>query len=410
MADKTIYVFIELNGENHLVGRLWPHFNKGKESASFEYDDSWLSRKDKFSLEPVLKVSHGVYHTTGNKKIFGSLADSSPDRWGRVLMRRFENVKAREDGREPRTLNEIDYLLLVNDEARQGALRFKEDIGGEFLFPASIKSIPPLVNLPQLLHAAENVSEDKESNDDLRLLLAPGSSLGGARPKASVIDLKGNLCIAKFPKKDDNNNVVLWEAVALELAHKAGINTPIWHLENIQGKAVIVIKRFDRNGKSRIPFLSAMSMLDAADNDWTNYSYMDIADILRINGAAPSEDMRELWRRIVFSILISNTDDHLRNHGFLYAGEKGWRLSPVYDVNPTNNNTGVLHTNINENDNTASIDLAMSVAEYFDLKKDEATRIVQEVSSAVSSWESVAARLKISSPEINRMRVAFKQI
>ncbi|GAB7141309.1 HipA domain-containing protein [Deferribacterales bacterium RsTz2092] len=397
MVDKKVYVFIELEGVNQLVGQMWMHFRNGTETASFEYSQEWLENDKRFSLEPSLYLSSGVQHT--NKKIFGAIGDSAPDRWGRALMKKIKTGK---------TLNEIDYLLLVNDRTRQGALRFKSDLEGEFLTTTSdMESIPPIVELSKLLAASENIVEDKETSSDLKLLFAPGSSLGGARPKASVIDNQGNLCIAKFPKKDDDSNVVLWEAVALSLAKLAGINTPNWRLVQVADKAVIVIKRFDRLNTWRIPFLSAMSMLGASDNDGQSYSYMDIADALRQSGAQPKDDLVELWRRIVFSILISNTDDHLRNHGFLYQNEQGWRLSPVYDLNPSADSTGHLHTFISQDDSTASLELALSVADYFGLNNIEATYIIDEVKSAVVDWAKVARGLNIPQTEIKRMGTAF---
>ena len=295
-------------------------------------------------------------------------------------------------GRVPRTLQEIDYLLLVDDEARQGALRFAEREGGPFLREEGIKRIPPLVELPALLSAAEHVTEDTDTEEDLRLLFAPGSSLGGARPKASVIEKDGQLAIAKFPRSDDEINTVLWEAVALALAHKAGIAVPVSRVETIGKKPVLLLRRFDRERNRRIPFLSAMSMLGAKDNE--GRSYLEIVDALRQHGAAPKEDMEALWRRLVFNILISNTDDHLRNHGFLYAGQEGWRLSPAYDLNPvpTDIKPRILTTAINEDDNTASLELAMSVAEYFELENSKAKGIAAEVGKIVSKWRNEAAR------------------
>ena len=322
-------------------------------------------------------------------------------------MRRYESKLAKEENRQPKTLNEIDYLLLVNDEARQGALRFRETKDGKFFFPGHIKSIPPLVILPKLLVAAEHIANDNENFEDIKLLLVPGSSLGGARPKASVIDKAGNLCIAKFPKSSDTHNLVLWEAVALTLAKNAGIRTQEWALEKIARKDVIIMKRFDRNGKARIPFLSAMSMLNAIDNDERTHSYMNIADAIRQCGASPKEDLTELWRRIVFSIMISNTDDHLRNHGFLYDSESGWKLSPVYDINPNPQSGGVLTTYISEDDNSANIDLALSVAEYFGLKSTKAKVIVDEIKDAVLEWETIAKSFEIKRSEIEQMKSAF---
>jgi serine/threonine-protein kinase HipA len=262
--------------------------------------------------------------------------------------------------------------------------------------------------LPRLLSATERVLEDKDSDDDLRLLLAPGSSLGGARPKASVRDRGGHLAIAKFPNQGDEVNAVLWEAVALTLAAKAGIPVPVWRLESAAGRPVLLLRRFDRERAVRIPFLSAMSMLDAKDNQ--TRSYLEFADVLRQHGAAPKEDMHALWRRIVFNILISNTDDHLRNHGFLWAGPAGWRLSPAYDLNPVpaDIKPRVLTTAIDLDDATASLPLALEVAGYFELLPREAQRIAAEVGKAVATWRRTAAHLGLTKGEIDRMASAFE--
>ncbi len=267
--------------------------------------------------------------------------------------------------------------------------------------------IPPLWQLPALLGAALRVSADAGSDADLRLLLAPGSSLGGARPKASVIDSDGQLAIAKFPKHDDLIPVTLWESVALQLAAQAGIPTPEWRAEKVADRNVLVSRRFDRSGNSRIPFLSAMSLLDAADNE--PHSYMEIADALRQYGAKADADCAQLWRRVVFSILISNSDDHLRNHGFLYD-RAGWRLSPAYDVNPVpvDIKPRILTTAIDEADGTASLDLALEVASHFGVKSKAAKEIVRQVGLAVSRWRETAADLGLSVNEIDRMASAFE--
>ena len=324
--DEGTSVFADLNGTPHLVGRLWAHTRRNRESATFEYASSWLENAEHFALEPALQLGQGAFHTTPEKALFGSIGDSAPDRWGRVLMRRAERGRAEKAGTSPRTLREIDYLLAVDDEARQGALRFAQSEEGPFLADhQSVTRIPPLIALPRLLAASERIDDD-DDDDDLRLLLAPGSSLGGARPKASVRDQDESLAIAKFPHKDDEFNTVAWEAVALGLAAKAGIQTASSRLEQISGKPVLLLRRFDRDGTIRIPFLSAMSMLGANDNE--THSYLEMVDALRQSGARSRDDMRELWRRIVFTVLISNVDDHMRNHGFLYAGSDGWVLIP----------------------------------------------------------------------------------
>jgi serine/threonine-protein kinase HipA len=407
--DRETLVYVDLDAAPQLMGRLWARVRKNKESATFEYDDAWLQHPARFSLEPALQLGPGPFHTSADTPMFGAIGDSAPDRWGRALMRRMERRRAeREGGGPPRTLQEIDFLLLVDDEARQGALRFAEREGGPFLREEGVKRIPPLVELPKLLAAAEHVIEEKDTEEDLRLLFAPGSSLGGARPKASVIEKDGHLAIAKFPRKDDEINIVAWEAVALALAKKAGITVPAARVQTVAKKPVLLLRRFDRDGKRRIPFLSAMSMLGSKDNDAR--SYLEIVDALRQHGAEPKADMEALWRRLVFNILISNTDDHLRNHGFLYAGREGWRLSPAYDLNPvpTDIKPRILATAINEDDNAASLALAMEVAAYFELDAASAGRIAAEVGNAVAKWRDEAARHGLSKAEIDRMMSAFE--
>lgn len=406
--DTEVFVYVDLQNEPILVGRLWARMRRGRDSASFEYDESWLEHNDRFALEPALQLGPGPFHTPANKPIFGALGDSAPDRWGRVLMRRAERRRAEREGETPRTLREIDYLLMVNDETRQGALRFALEPDGPFLADTGQAAIPPLVELPRLLSAAEHVADDADSDEDLRLLLAPGSSLGGARPKASVRDQDNQLAIAKFPHKDDEIDIVRWEAVALSLAQKAGIEIPEWRLEQVGNKTVILLRRFDRVKKRRIPFLSAMSMLDAKDNE--ERSYLEFVDVLRQYGAAPKKDMHLLWRRIVFNILISNTDDHLRNHGFLYDGPDGWHIAPAYDLNPmpVDIKPRILSTAIDLDDSTASLELAMSVTDYFELKPKEAKVIALEVGQAVNSWRTEASRIGLSAGQISRMASAFE--
>lgn len=406
--EKMVLVYIDIEGVPHFAGRLWARTRKNKESATFEYDGKWLRNPIRFAFDPLLTLDTGPFHTPADKVLFGALGDSAPDRWGRVLMRRFERKRAAISQDTPRTLQEIDYLLLVNDETRQGALRFKETESDPFLNNSGTR-IPPLLALPRLLSASEHVLDETDTDEDLQLLLAPGSSLGGARPKASVRDGEGDLCIAKFPRKDDEMDVVLWEAVALQLASRAGISVPKWRLEKIAGRDVLLLKRFDRLNGKRIPFLSAMSMISASDNE--SRSYMEIVDAIRQNGASPKKDMHQLWRRMVFNILIANTDDHLRNHAFLCKGAGGWELSPAYDMNPVpmDIKPRILSTAITMDDGTGSVDLAMEVAEYFELKPDDAKKIVGEVREAVLAWQKVAATLGISGASMSRMASAFQK-
>lgn len=407
--ERQVLVYVDLDGAPQLVGRLWGRARKGRESATFEYDRGWLAHVDRFALEPALTLGPGPFHTAAGRTMFGAIGDSAPDRWGRVLMRRAERSRATKEGETPRTVQEMDYLLMVDDGVRQGALRFSEREGAPFLAaPEGRAKIPPFLKLARLLSAAEHVTSDTESDEDLRLLLAPGSSLGGARPKASVRDRDGHLAIAKFPTESDTRNVILWEALALTLAQQAGIPVPVFRVEMVAGKHVLLLRRFDRRGALRVPFLSAMSMLDAQDNE--PRSYMEFVDVLRQYGAAPKADMHGLWRRIVFNILISNTDDHLRNHGFLYQGPEGWRLSPAYDMNPVpvEEKPRVLSTAIDLDDATASLELAFAVAGYFELKLIRAKEIAREVGVVVSGWRTVAAQLGIAAAQGERMASAFE--
>ena len=408
MSDRKVHIYVELDGELYQVGQLWSRSFRDKEGASFQYEPGWLTHRERFALEPALELTDGTFHTEANRNMFGAIGDSAPDRWGRVLMRRAAARLARASGKQPHTLNEIDYLLGVYDEARQGALRFSESLGGPFLQHSDANPIPPLIELPRLLSATEKLVEDKESDEDLRLLLAPGSSLGGARPKASVRDKDGQLAIAKFPHKDDEYSIVYWEAIALNIASKAGLRVPDWRIERIASKPTLILKRFDRNFNKRIPFLSAMSLIGAKDNE--QHSYLEIVDAIRQYGANPEKDIIDLWKRIVFSILISNTDDHLRNHGFLYERYKGWTLSPLYDLNPTpiEIKPRVLSTTIDLYDSSASLPLALSMAKEYGLTYEEAKRIAKDVGEAVKSWREEARRYQISNVEIERMASAFE--
>ena len=406
--DREILVSVDLHGMPVLVGRLWWRSRKGRESASFEYEPGWLQHPERFALEPALGLTHGPFHTAPGRPLFGAIGDSTPDRWGRVLMRRAERRQAQREGRAPRSLSEADVLLLVDDEARQGALRFSTQPTGPFLAEPGAVRIPPLVELPRLLAGAARVADDTERDDDLRLLLGPGSSLGGARPKASVRDTDGRLCIAKFPHPQDELNVVLWEGVALALAAASGIEVPERRIETIAGKHVLIVGRFDRRAGHRVPFLSAMSMLGATDRE--PRSYPEIADALRRHGAAATQDLHQLWRRIVFNVLISNTDDHLRNHGCLYEDHRGWRLSPAYDLNPVpvDIRPRVLSTSIDADDPTASLDLALETVEFYRLGLNDARAITKEVARAIAQWRAVARGLGAVRRDIDRMASAFE--
>ncbi|WP_051183124.1 type II toxin-antitoxin system HipA family toxin [Desulfocurvibacter africanus] len=407
--NRELLVHMDLQGTPHFVGRLWIHVSKGTELASFEYAPSWLASPLRFALEPALKIGEGQFHTPAGRVLFGFMGDSAPDRWGRALMRRKERREATLENRTERTLLEADFLLLVSDVSRQGALRFSGSQGGEFLAPGGLQSIPPFIHLGRLLAASERILANRETDEDLRDLFAPGSSLGGARPKASVMGNDGRLYIAKFPDAQDEWDVELWEYLALTMAREAGLNVPNFRLEKVAGKSVLLLERFDRDGGGvRIPFLSAMSMLEATDGE--QRSYLEIAESLQRYGAQRVADVQELWRRIVFNIMVSNVDDHLRNHGFLHAGPEGWRLSPVYDLEPTpaSRKPRVLQTFIDLDDGTASLDLALSVAEEFGLDPKRAGEIAHQVGCAVRSWKDQASKLGVRREEIDFMSTAFE--
>jgi len=415
MSDPAAFVHVEIGAITRLVGRLYVTATRARvETSTLVYDPSWVHAPDSFALEPALTLSTAPHYTVPGRALFGPMGDSAPDRWGQTLLRRDERQRARDERRTPRTLREIDFLLGVTDSVRQGALRFTATVDGPFVAPEGT-GVPPLVDLPRLLNASERFLADEESAEDLRLLLAPGSSLGGARPKASVRDASGALLIAKFPKRDEDDDyrVVVWESIALTLAQAAGIDTARYRLETIAGREVLLLTRFDRTVAGgvtqRVPYLSAMSLLGAGDGE--SRSYPEIADAIRRHGAAARADLRELWRRMVFTVLISNTDDHLRNHGFLYDGPEGWRLSPAYDLNPVpvDLKPRVLSTALGlEEDRTASLDLALESAAEFDLSHAEARALARAVADVVATWRSVATQQGATAREIERMASAFE--
>lgn len=404
--QRELLVYIDLKGQPVLAGRLWARERAGRESSSFAYDISWLQRRGAFALSPTLMLTAGQFHSA--KGLANVFSDTAPDSWGRKLMARRERARAKGAKTQPRTLFDIDYLAGVDDQSRMGALRFK-DAGGAAFLTATGAPVPPLINLPRLLSATARIERDQETDEDLLLVLAPGTSLGGARPKATVRDTDGRLLIAKFPKRDDDWPVTLWEAVLLDLAARAGITVPEWRLQTIAKKPVVLIKRFDRDAKGqRVPFMSAMTALNATDHG-AQRSYLEIVDAIRQTGSAPDKDLEELWRRIVFSVLVSNTDDHLRNHAFLHDG-RGWRLSPVYDLNPcpTDIKPRVHALAIDEDDATASIETVLKVATQFGLKGDRARAVAAKVGAAVGQWRTIAKAYGITAAQIERMASAFE--
>lgn len=409
VSSPDTAVYVELDGETHLVGSLWVTFTRrGELAATFRYAESWMDNRKAFAVDPLLGLAAGgVFH---KDRLFGAIADSAPDRWGRTLLARAERLQAREEGRAQKSLNDLDFVLGVSDKTRQGALRFALAEGGEFVAPRSVGEVPPLIELGRLMTAAQGFIDDPNNEQHLRLLLAPGSSLGGARPKASVVDGEGRLSIAKFPRRNDTYSVGRWEQLALEMARAAGMRAAESEIVTVDELDVLLLPRFDRDGDVRIPFLSAMSMVDAQDQEAR--SYLELAEVLRQHGAHTRNDLKELWRRVVFSVLVSNTDDHLRNHGFLYTGMGGWTLSPAYDINPTpaQIKPRFLSTaiGIDPNDTSASLELALEVAEYFDLEEDEAREVAREIAEVTVQWADRASTMGIPKVELDLMASAFE--
>ncbi|MDR1647212.1 MAG: type II toxin-antitoxin system HipA family toxin [Zoogloeaceae bacterium] len=402
-----IEVHIDLDGRARPLGTLRRQASRRGETVTFEYDAAWLADPRRFAIEPALPLTRGVFAPATGRALFGAIGDSAPDTWGRRLMQRAERRTAKNMNRPVHSLGELDYLLGVTDATRLGALRFRRQGETEFQTP-NREGVPTLVDLGRLLHITERLLRDEETEEDFRLIFAPGSSLGGARPKASVIDARGRLAIAKFPRENDGYSIETWEEIALRLAERAGIETARHQLLTVAGKPVLLSCRFDRIGKKRIPFLLAMSVSGARDGE--RGSYPELVDLLAGFGARAKADATQLYRRVAFNVLVSNVDDHLRNHGFLWAGPGGWILSPAYDLNPTpvDEKARILATNIDLDEGTCSIDLLQSAAIYFGLSPAQARAIVQEVARVTQSWQAVAREAGVKATGIDRMASAFE--
>lgn len=413
-VQKDIQVYahwLELQ-QPSLMGVLSVSSARGKESFSFAYTDTWLQSGFSQMIDPDLQLYSGAYYPRNDTSNFGIFLDSCPDRWGRVLMQRREAAVAKQEERAVKKLLESDFLLGVFDAHRMGALRFKTEEEGPFLNDNKAMATPPWTSLRELEYASLQFEED-DTHDPaylkwLNLLIAPGSSLGGARPKASVVDADNNLWIAKFPSRNDDKDIAAWEMVANKLAINAGLNVAEGKLQQFNSKYhTYLTKRFDRTTHhKRIHFASAMTLLGHVDGeDAAGASYLELMEFISRHGAAVEKDLEELWRRIVFNICIKNTDDHLRNHGFLLTG-KGWLLSPAYDINADEYGKG-LSINITDTDNTLNLDLAREVAGYFRLPDKKASQIIQKISTATKDWKKIATSYKISKAEQERMAGAF---
>lgn len=413
-TKQTIWVYAHWKGLTKplCIGELLVQQSRGTTAYSFQYDASWLKTEAQRLLDPDIWWYSGPQYPV-DKTNFGVFLDSMPDRWGRTLLKRKSAREARKKSEPTPTLRDVDFLLGVFDETRMGALRFKTAPDGPFLDNDTQQAIPPWSSVRTLQYAADQIEQDTGDSLDeewLNLLIAPGTSLGGARPKANIQDTDGSLWIAKFPSGQDDIDKGAWEYLLHLLAIRAGIDMAPSRLEKIQGRHhTFFTKRFDREENQRIHFASAMTMLGRTEQSVRESpaSYLELAEFVQYNGCSISEDLAQLWRRIVFNILVSNTDDHLRNHGFLLT-EKGWRLSPAYDLNPAVGSYG-LSLNINLEDNALDLDLAREVGPFFQLSKQNMERIIEEVKSVVRTWRSLASESGIRRREQEMMAEAFKQ-
>ncbi|MES2112296.1 MAG: HipA domain-containing protein [Bacteroidota bacterium] len=414
--NKNILVYAnwqELAGAV-LIGTLNVSRLRGKEIFAFEYNEEWLNRQGVQNLDPDLQLFAGKQYLNNDKTNFGLFMDSAPDRWGRVLMKRREAILARREERKPEMLMESDFLLGVYDQNRMGALRFKLVEDDQYLGHEKELAAPPWTLLRDLEYASLQLEDDSLANNDeelkwLNMLMAPGSSLGGARPKASVTDPDGNLWIAKFPSVNDEIDMGGWEMVVHELARMSGVNVPQAMVKKFAGKHhTFLTKRFDRvNQTDRIHFASAMTLLGAVDGvDFqSGASYLDLVGLIQKKSSRVNENLKELWTRIAFNVLVKNTDDHLRNHGFLLSSD-GWDLSPAYDMNAVSTGTG-LTLNISEDDNSLDVNLVLEVSAFFRIKLSEAKDIIADIRKSVSFWKQIASKYKLSSREQEIMARAF---
>lgn len=402
MSGKTdIWVYAHWIGmpEPKCIGILSAQQAKGKKTFGFEYDNQWLKSKEQQLLDPDISWFSGTQYPQG-KRNFGMFLDSMPDTWGKKLMMR----------RAKKTLYDVDFLLGVFDESRMGALRFKPSPDGPFLDNNSKYSIPHWTHIRELQKGAMALDAEEDDADKyLNILMAPGSSLGGARPKANVLDKSGHPWIAKFPSKTDDIDKALWEYLAYQLAISSGIEMSESKIEKISGRHhTFFTKRFDRKKTDRIHFASAMTMTGNNEDTIRDKptSYLDLADFIQFSGTENEKDLHQLWRRIVFNIAISNTDDHLRNHGFVLTSS-GWRLSPAYDINPSTDKNG-LALNIDTKDNALSFELARSVGEYFQLSLTQMDKILLDVIKARDKWQKIAGRIGIPRNQQEIIAQAFQ--
>lgn len=396
------------------VGTLYYASAHGRSILSFAYDSEWVRRPDAFELDPELQLHDAESYPSGKSGAFQIFVDSAPDRWGRLLLDRRETLVSRREQRSYRPLTDWDYLLGVHDSCRMGALRFRRDGRSPFLDDNRALAAPPVTSLRELEAAAlaledPHAADRAQFSDWLTALLAPGSSLGGARPKANFTVKDGSLWIAKFPSREDRRDMGAWEMVVHTLAAEAGVIVPPAKLLTLAGRhRTFACQRFDRVGDRRRFFVSAMTLLGRQDGQ--GGSYLDLAEFLSTRGSPRhrSTDLPQLWTRVVFNIIVSNTDDHLRNHGFILERD-GWRLAPAYDLNASIEKRDHALA-INQDDPTSDLELARATAHYYGLKPREAGAIITRVARVVQSWPTYAKKLRLSRTETEQLAPAFKAV
>lgn len=408
-----------LGDDARLVGRLRYDQQGARERAAFEYDATWIAADDSFAIEPGLPLVAGpqFHRKVRDGSVFHpAIADTEPDGWGKRVIQR-DHAKRRQEARrlgeaiDTGPLNGMDFLLAVDDFSRIGALRLRDEAGVFQRTPEEgRRGTPPLIELAHLLSATRAVETNTETAADLAYLRGRGTSLGGLRPKCTVMDAKGRLAIGKFPSVNDERPVTKGEVLALRLAHRAGINAATADLIDSEGSPVALIRRFDRpEGGGRLMYISAATMLGAEPGDAGEHAYTELVDALRQHGSAAQADTEELWRRIAFSVLITNVDDHLMNHGFLHVDRGQWRLAPAFDINPFPDRARELKTWVSEDVGPeATIDALMSVTAYFRIADPRARAILAEVETAVAEWRSVGRELGMARYELDSFAEAFE--
>lgn len=414
MERLLVFADFDWLDKPELVGELCYEKLRGSDSYAFQYDEHWLKGHAEVKLSEDINNYPGMQYTQPGQDVFGCFSDALPDRWGRTMLKRREQILASEEKRAVRSLSSFDYLMGIDDFSRMGGFRFKKELEGEFINVSASLKIPPLTELRDLLHASREIEKSEEANvlpekKWIAQLIQPGSSLGGARPKASVLDEKGNLCIAKFPSRKDDYDAGLWEHFSHLLAQKAGIEVAQTNVLGGLGKYhTFLSRRFDRKDEAkRVHFASSMSLLGLKDGDNAQggYGYLDMVDFILQGCCDVEQNLQELYRRVAFNMCIGNSDDHFRNHGFLLT-QKGWTLSPAYDMNPTLNEYQSLL--VNESSNKADISVLLDSCESYLIKKEIAANIIQEVQTAVSGWESLAVQLQIPVREMTLFKDRFK--